>query len=64
MATEASRAIMHAAHVVGVKVERRFDFIDGFAVKVLFHARQVSSDMIFVHRFLIRMPVITNAQLL
>ena len=50
--------------VLGVKVERRFDFIDSLTVKVLTHTRQVSSNSIVVHRFLICWPVITNAQLL
>jgi hypothetical protein len=48
--------------VVGVKVERRFDFIDGLAVKVLLHARQVSGNPVVVHRYLLCMPVITTAQ--
>jgi len=32
--------------VVGVKVERRFDFINGLTVEVFFHARQVSSNTV------------------
>src|SRR5262249_24561882 len=47
--------------VVGVKVERRFDFIDSLTVKVLLDARQVSSNTVLIHRFLLCIPVVTNA---
>jgi hypothetical protein len=50
--------------VVGVKIERRFDFIDYLTMKVFFHAFQVSSNTVVVHRFPIRMLVVTNPQLM
>src|SRR5262249_16821723 len=48
----------------GVKIERRFDFIDCLTMKVLFHACQVSSNTVVVHRFPIRILVVTNPQLM
>jgi hypothetical protein len=50
--------------VVGVKIERRFDFIDYLTMKVLFHACQVASNTVVVHRFPIRILVVTNPQLM